>query len=143
MSSLKTLTTAFLLLVALPVYADESASSNLRTVEDFIAAFNAHDSRAMAAYMAEDVDWLSVDGEKIAAESRGKSALIASMDAYFRSCPSCQSALLGTISTAGRISAVEVASWQGESGPKSQRAISVYEFSDGLIQRVYYFPAEK
>jgi hypothetical protein len=86
---------------------------------------------------------LSIDGDQIAMESRGKSALIASMDAYFSSCPSCQSTLLGTISTPGRISAVESASWLGKSGGKSQRAISVYEFSDGLIKRVYYFPAEK
>lgn len=143
MASFKNFATAFLLLVAQPVYADEPASSELRTVEDFISAFNAHDSRAMAAFVAEDVDWLSIDGDKIAMESRGKSALIASMDAYFRSCPSCKSALLGTISTPGRISAVEVVSWEGKRGPESQRAISVYEFSDGLIQRVYYFPAEK
>ena len=108
-----------------------------------MAAFNAQNSSAMAAFVAEDVEWLSIEGNKIALESQGKSSLITGMDAYFSSCPSCQSALVEAISTPGRISAVEIASWQGEAGAMSQKAISVYEFSDGLIQRVYYFPAEK
>lgn len=143
MTIFRVFTAAFLLVMAQPIYADEITSSHLRTVEDFIAAFNVQDSRAMAAYVAEDFEWLSIEGDKIALESLGRNSLIASMDAYFSSCPSCQSVLLEAISTPGRISAIEVASWQGEAGPRSQRAISVYEFSDGLIQRVYYFPAEK
>jgi hypothetical protein len=97
----------------------------------------------MAALVADDVDWLSISGDKVVVEARGKSALIARMEAYFISCPTCQSALSGTISTPDRISTVEIASWQGKSGPRSQRGLSVYEFSEGLIHRVYYFPVEK
>ena len=41
------------------------------------------------------------------------------------------------------LSAVEVANWQGKDGPKMQSGMAVYEFSGGLIKRVYYFPVEK
>lgn len=142
MRTCRILVAAFVLLFA-PLAYSESGSSHLRTVEQFIAAFNAHDSGAMAGLVTEDVAWLSIAGDKVGIETSGKSELVASMDAYFKSCPTCQSVLSGTISTAGRVSAVEIASWQGKAGLKSQRGLSVYEFSEGLIHRVYYFPAEK
>ena len=132
-----------LLLLCSPcAHAQESVASNVPTVERFIAAFNEHDSAAMGALVADDVAWLSIAGEEVVVEVKGKSALVASMNAYFESCPTCQSELSGIISTADRVSAIEIASWQGKSGSKSQRSISVYEFSEGMIQRVYYFPSE-
>ena len=132
-----------LLLLCSPcAHAQESVASNVPTVERFIAAFNEHDSAAMGALVADDVAWLSVTGEEVVVEVKGKGELVASMNAYFESCPTCQSALSGIISTADRVSAIEIASWQGKSGSKSQRSISVYEFSEGMIQRVYYFPSE-
>lgn len=124
------------------VHSQEPVSPNVRTVERFVAAFNAHDSGAMAEFVADDVAWLSITGKDVAVEVMGKSELVASMNAYLESCPTCQSELSGTISTPGRVSAIEVASWQGKSGSRSQRSISVYEFSEGVIQRVYYFPSE-
>jgi len=42
-----------------------------------------------------------------------------------------------------RVAALEKASWQGKSGPNSQSSLSVYEFRNGLIARVYYYLAEK
>jgi hypothetical protein len=96
----------------------------------------------MAEFVADDVSWLSITGEDVAVQVTGKSELVSSMNAYFESCPSCRSELSGIISTSDRVSAVELVSWQGERGSMSQRSIAVYEFSQGLIQRVYYFPAE-
>ncbi len=133
----------FVLLFTPVIYSEDSATSHLHTVEQYFAAFNAHDSAAMAKYVTDDVVWFSISDDKLAIETKGKSALITSMDAYFASCPTCQSSLSETTSTSSRISAIETTSWQGKSGSKSQRSISVYEFSDGLIQRVYYFPAER
>ncbi|MCU7376410.1 nuclear transport factor 2 family protein [Paucibacter sp. O1-1] len=108
-----------------------------------MTAFNQHDSNAMAKFVADDIEWLSIADEQLIAEARGKQNLIDSMNAYFTSCPTCRSVLSDVFSTTNRVSAVEVASWQGQDGLKSQRAISVYEFSEGLINRVYYFPARK
>ena len=132
-----------LVLCVPPAHTQETTSPHIQTVEKFIAAFNAHDSSAMAELVAEDVDWLSINGDKVDIETRGKSALVESMNAYFKSCPTCQSTLSGAISTPGRVSVVEIANWQGSTGPRSQRGLAVYEFSESLIRRVYYFAAEK
>ncbi|WP_298769153.1 nuclear transport factor 2 family protein [uncultured Shewanella sp.] len=112
------------------------------TVKRFIAAFNAHDSHAMANLVTDDIEWLSISNKKVMIEARGKQALIESMNAYFKACPTCRSELTHTISTNQRVSAVEVAHWQGKNGPSSQQSMSVYAFSNGMISRVYYFPAE-
>ena len=125
------------------VYSNEKISSHVNAVELFVAAFNAQDSAAMASFVTNDIQWLSVDNNQVAVEAKGKSNLIDSMDAYFKSCPTCRSEVTEMISTTSRVSAVEIASWHGKSGHTAQKAISVYEFTDGLISRVYYFPAEK
>lgn len=143
MYSFRVLVSVFLLILTPGVHANEIKPTNLETVERFIAAFNAHDSNAMANFVADDIEWLSIVGKQVAVEASGKDNLIVSMNAYFKSCPTCRSKLAETISTTSRVSAIEIASWQGKSGAKSQRAISVYEFSNGMITRVYYFPAEK
>jgi len=133
-----------LLLILVPdVQSNEQMPVNVNTVEKFVAAFNAQDSHAMASLVADDIEWLSIVSNEVIVEARGKSNLIESMDTYFKSCSTCRSELSEMVSTTSRVSAVEVASWQEKSGIRSQRAISVYEFSDGLIIRVYYFPAEK
>lgn len=114
------------------------------TVHAFIAAFNAQDSSAMAALVTDDVQWLSVNGDSIAVETSGKAGLVSAMDRYFQSCPTCRSEPVTIIASRDRVGAVETASWQGRDGsPKSQSGVSVYEFSGGLIRRVYYFPAER
>jgi len=69
--------------------------------------------------------------------------LVSAMNGYFQSCPTCRSNLTALIASRDRVSAVEVANWQGKDGPKMQSGMAVYEFSGGLIKRVYYFPVEK
>jgi hypothetical protein len=125
------------------VHTGELPPPHVVTVERFIAAFNAHDSTAMGKFVADDIQWLSIAGEQVIVEAKGKIALVESMNAYFESCSTCRSELLNVASTPGRVSAIELASWKGKDGIRSQRAISVYEFSQGLINRVYYFGAEK
>mmetsp|Transcript_15320 Transcript_15320/g.48323 ORF Transcript_15320/g.48323 Transcript_15320/m.48323 type:complete len:144 (+) Transcript_15320:211-642(+) len=143
MYTLKTLGFVLLLILTPYVQSTEQTPTHVNTVERFVAAFNAQDSGAMASLVADDIEWLSIVNNEISVEAKGKTNLVESMDAYFKSCPTCRSELSEMISTASRVSAIELASWQGKNGASSQRAISVYEFSGGLITRVYYFPAEK
>lgn len=114
-----------------------------RLVHQFVAAFNAQDSAAMGRLVSDDVQWLSIEGEKVTVETDSRQALLTSMDAYFRACPSCRSSLSGIVATTDRVSAVETAQWRSASGLKQQRSVSVYEFNGPLIRRVYYFPAER
>jgi ketosteroid isomerase-like protein len=112
-------------------------------VRRFIAAFNAQDVAAMLELAHADIEWFSIDGDKLGAETRGREALRTYMAGYFKSCPSCRSKLTKMAHTATRVSAIEVASWQGKGGRRTQRGMAVYEFQDELIRRVYYFPSER
>jgi hypothetical protein len=143
MGNLRNFTLALLLFSAPVVHSSEPGPPHVDTVEQFVAAFNAQDSNAMAEFVSDDIEWLSIAGEQISVEVNGKINLIESMNGYFESCPTCRSELSGVVSTASRVSAVEIASWQGNSGRSAQKAISVYEFSGEKITRVYYFSAEK
>ncbi len=134
---------AVLALVPLPgqtqtVEADDRAA----VVRQFLEAFNAQDAAAMAALVTDDVQWLSVSDGATAVEVEGRSALTAAMTDYFSACPSCRSEIASLMSSRERVSVVEVASWDGADGPRSQRSMAVYEFSGALIRRVYYFPEE-
>src|SRR5688572_642193 len=89
-------------------------------VRSFVAAFNARDVDRMLALATDDVEWMMVDGTKVAVETSGKDALRKSMTAYFKSCPSCRSEIeIGTV-TATRVAAIETASWTAAGGPRSQ-----------------------
>lgn len=119
-----------------------SADEQEKQVREFVAAFNARNLDKMLELADDNIQWLSVDGAKIAIETDGKKALRESMEKYFRSCPSCKSSLAWVSVAGSRVTAKEKASWTSKSGPKAQSSLSVYEFQNGKILRVYYFPAE-
>ena len=129
----------FCLVLSVPSFAD---SNRVQQVEQFVAAFNDHNAERMAQYVTEDVQWLSVNGDKITIETSGKENLVAAMSGYFKSCPSCQSQLEDFTVLGSRVSVVEEASWRRNGELRSQKSLAVYEFSNNLIHRVYYFPAE-
>jgi len=124
-------------------FAVDKQKSNEQIVRDYVAAFNSRDVDAMLSMVTEDIQWLTVAGDKLAIETDGKLKLRQSMAAYFKSNPSAKSELVWVQMTKLRVAALEKASWQGKSGPNSQSSLSVYEFRNGLIARVYYYPAEK
>ena len=111
-------------------------------VREFVAAFNTRNIEAMLGAVDENVQWLSVNEAKVTIETEGKNALRESMERYFRSCPSCKSSLEWVQKSGSRVTAMERATWSGKSGLKSQTSLSVYEFRNGKILRVYYFPAD-
>lgn len=121
----------------------DTPSKRERCVRELVAAFNARDLDRMLASMDEKIQWFGVDGAKLGIETDGKAALRKFMVGYFGSCTSCRSKLLWVRSAGSRVTALERASWNGKSGPVSQESLSVYEFGDAGITRVYYFPAER
>ena len=124
--------------------ADATVVKNqAQIVYGYIAAFNTRDIDAMLEMVTDDVQWLSIDGDKITVEAKSKEVLRSSMVEYFKSCASCRSRLAHTFSTNSMVSALEVASFETSTGVQEQGSVSLYEFSNGLIKRVYYFPAEK
>lgn len=132
---------------AVVIVSLESGKGNAQTehegrVRDFVAAFNTRNTEAMLGAVDEKVQWLSVNEAKITIETEGKDALRESMERYFRSCPSCKSSLEWVQKSGSRVTAIERATWSGKSGLKSQTSLSIYEFRNGKVLRVYYFPAE-
>jgi ketosteroid isomerase-like protein len=123
--------------------AESAPDAPQQQVRRFVAAFNAQDVDAMLELTHAEIEWFSIDGDKLGVETRGRVALRTYMLGYFKSCPSCRSKLTQMAHTATRVSAIEVASWQGKEGRRTQRGMAVYEFQDGLIRRVYYFPSEQ
>jgi hypothetical protein len=131
------------LIAASQASAGEAAKSNEQRVRDYVSAFNKRDIENMLSMVSDDIQWLTVVGDKIAVETQGKAKLRESMAAYFKSNPSAKSQLEWVQVTPSRVAALERAAWQSKAGPKSQASLSVYEFRGGLISRVYYYPAEK
>jgi hypothetical protein len=123
--------------------APSTTADHVVIVRRFVDAFNAHDVNAMAALIARDAQWLSIDGDKINVEAGSRAAIRGKMTSYFNSCPGCRSQVTKITTTANRVSTVEIATWESLSGPKSQSTLAIYEFEGNLIRRVYYFPEER
>lgn len=119
-----------------------SEGEHEKRVREFVEAFNSRDIDRMLSLVDDNIQWLHIHGEKLTVNTNGKAALRESMTRYFRSCASCKSSLEWVQTAGNRATAMERASWTGKQGPKSQSSLSVYEFRDGKVLRVYYFPAE-
>jgi hypothetical protein len=125
------------------IAADESVTkAQNKIIHSYMAAFNMHDAESMLKMVTDDVQWLSIDGEKITKETNNKKELRSSMVSYFKSCDSCKSRIIRMFSTGSRVSVLEMASFETSNGMQEQQSLSVYEFKGALIKRVYYFPAE-
>jgi outer membrane protein assembly factor BamB len=111
-------------------------------VEGLLQAFNDHDVDAMATFVADDVQWLAVQGAEIAVEADGKEALVAGMKGYFASIPKARSEAEGTFVSGRYVTVRERAYWTVDGEDRSQSSLAVYEVEDGKVLRVWYYPAE-
>src|SRR5882672_9315509 len=89
--------TCFLLLALLfgmassrSLAADEPKSNEQR-VREYVTAANKREVEKMLSMVTDDIQWLSVAGDKISIETQGKIKLRESMAAYFKSTPSARS----------------------------------------------------
>ncbi len=117
-------------------------NSQHTVISSYTEAYNDRDVAAMSALMHPDIQWLSVEGDQIVVVADGKADLVAQMTDYVAS-PSATTSLLGRSVVDGPFIAVqETASWLGADGSTAeQSALAVYEINDGLIVRVWYYPA--
>ncbi len=123
------------------VARDESAEAELGVVRSLMDAFNRHDPERMAALVHEDFEYLGVDGSKVSVDAVGREALKQSMAGYFASVRDVASVIEHTTVTGPYVAFRERVSWTGKSGRRSQAALGVYEVRDGLVKRVWYYPA--
>ncbi|HET7535716.1 MAG TPA: nuclear transport factor 2 family protein [Candidatus Didemnitutus sp.] len=127
-----------------PTNAEEGkgAAANA-VVEKQLAAFNRHDPDALADGVSEDFVWYSVTSDSTAIESKSREKLREGMKAYFKSFPDVSSKIEGVVAAGAFVSFRETASWTSKNGPRSQSSIGIYEVHDGLITRIWYYPAAR
>ncbi|MEO1100687.1 MAG: nuclear transport factor 2 family protein [Pseudomonadota bacterium] len=111
-------------------------------ISSYTKAYNDRDITAMSALMHSDIQWLSVEGDQITVVADGKVDLVAQMTDYVASPTATTSTLDGSIADGPFFAVREIASWPGADGSTAeQSALAIYEVSDGLILRVWYYPA--
>lgn len=123
-------------------FASAAAQSPDEVVERYVAAYNDHDIEAMLDLVHPDVQWLTIDGDRIRVETDGADALAEAMRGYFEAVPSTRSSIEALMVSGKRVSVRERAHWESSGQERSQEALSVYEIGDGLILRVWYFASE-
>ncbi len=99
------------------------------------AAFNAHDVEGMLAHIDDDIQWFSVQGDRMDVE-----AFRGAMEAYFVAIPAARSEIESAVVSGTFVSVRERAFWGDD---QSQVALGVFEVRHGRILRVWYYPASK
>ena len=121
-------------------YAVQPAEYSL--IASYVDAYNDRDIDAMAALMSEDIQWLSVERDKIEVFANGKQDLIEQMTDYFTSPSVTTSTLDGAINDGNFLAVREIAQWSGQDGQRhEQSALAIYEIEKGLVSRVWYYPS--
>jgi hypothetical protein len=121
--------------------AQGPAGDPTETVRAFTGAFESREVDALIALAHPEIEWLTVSGSEVAVETRGRDALRESLTGYFASCPSCRSTTDIYQVVGPWVSALEHAEWEKEGRTLRQSALAVYEIVDGLVRRVWYYPA--
>ena len=116
--------------------AQEAEPTSLAAAQALMDAFNEHDAEAMAALVTSDFELYYFGEDGVASLStQGPEQLRADMVSYFARRPSVRSTIVGAIDGPVFVSFRE----QIVGG---QSSLAVYEVRDGLIRRVWYYPAE-
>lgn len=120
------------------------ATAEAVALRAYYDAFNRHDADATAALCAEDLRWYSVAGDAVSTDAESRAQLHAWLQGYFAKLPSVRSEVLSLDQAGPFLTVRERASWQDRSGQRvAQQALAVYEIRDGLIRRVWYYPASR
>lgn len=117
-------------------------SPEIAVVRKQLEAFNRHTPDDVVACYAENIKWLTVDGDKVSTEGDGRESIRTWLTGYFKSLPTVKSEFLEINHTGPHVVFRERASWTAKDGsPRSQTAIGIFEVRDGLVQRAWYYPA--
>jgi len=98
----------------------------------------------MKALMHPDIEWVAIEGNDIEVHVSGKETLAKEMEGWFKNPKLPKGSLRDWSLNGDHIAVTETAHWTTEAGEKkSQSALTVYKLEDGLVRRVYYYPAQK
>ncbi|MEL6113068.1 MAG: nuclear transport factor 2 family protein [Pseudomonadota bacterium] len=122
----------------------EAVSPQERITRAYVEAFSARDVDAMLAMCTEDIRWGYVEGAAYSEAGMGKAALRDELQGYFGAVPTVTSEIVSMMATGDSVAITEQVSWvpEGQSDPKTSKALGVYQFRDRKIAAVWYFPRE-
>lgn len=133
---------ALLALAACAPAAETPAPVANPIIEAYTAAYNTQDLAAMQGMMHPDIEWISLEGSEAIIYTSGRDQLVAELESYFASSSQSQSDLAHWATTGPYISVTERIVRPGQQpGEDVSAARAVYELEDGLIRRVWYYPA--
>ena len=107
----------------------------------FVTAFNDKNVDAMLNLATDNVSWMSIAGESLAAEASGSGDLKAAMQDYFSSHPDSYSKIRQIQSSGPWVTTLEHAGRDIDGQFKGQCAYAMYQLKDDLIKSVWYFSA--
>ena len=146
---MKLLTASFVLLVSIAfqaVASDEKGADqgikNIDILTQYIDDYNQGRLDAMLTVMTADIQWMSINSNKITTETKNKQQLAQALEPYFKGGNSSQSSLMHAFENGNFVSTLEKASWQSNGQMKSQCSIAIYEFDKNLIKNVWYHAAQ-
>ena len=110
----------------------------------YLDAYNRHDPAAVAATLAPTVKWFALDADKLSTDGSGRDAVQTWLTSHFKSHPDTRSELSDLTQNGPFISFRERATWTAKDGTRrSQQSLATAEIRDGLLTRIWYFPAVK
>ena len=133
--------TLFLLLSAL--FSPLALGDEGNRVREFMQAYNRHDLSAMRALLAPQARWMSIENNTLSVEAAGADEILNAVGQFFSDRPETRSSLHLLQSSGDFVWAVEAAHSLQDGEPASQCAPVMYEFENGLIVNVWYFPISK
>lgn len=117
-------------------------SDHTSKVYAFTAAYNKGDLKGMIDLVHDEISWHRIDGGTLRTETKGKAALKESLDPYFAGERTTVSRIENIMTSGNFVTVTERATWKDKDGvEKSQAAVIVYEFKDGLMLNIWDFPA--
>ncbi len=110
-------------------------------IREQLRAFNAHDANAMVANLHEDFAWFAVDSDVMTLETKGRGSFFSSMREYFTGVRGARAEIEQIFVAGSFVTARERSYWLQGGVELTQASLSIYEIRDGLIYRVWYYPA--
>lgn len=146
---MKLLTTLLVLLLSISFHITasdkEGAGQEIKNIDiltQYIDDYNQGRLDAMLKVMTADIQWMSIDSNKITTETKNKQQLAQALKPYLKGGNSTQSSLMHAFENGNFVSTLEKASWQSNGQMKSQCSIAIYEFDKNLIKNVWYHAAQ-
>lgn len=115
------------------------ATSPSQTVHKFIEAYNLQDADGMLAHATDDLAWLFFKDNQLTEMTVGKQQMKEELLKDFKNKKGGRSKLRYMFALNNTVSVIEEAFWEKEGELKSQCAISIYRFAQGLIDSVTYY----